>query len=102
MKKTKQSPIGTSFHDSTIDATYVQLTKALGEPKFKGNDGKGKVNFEWDMETETGEVFTVYDYKEYRKLKRADIVNWHIGGNNSAITELGRHEVLEALRLLNY
>ncbi len=100
MKKTEQSPIGTSYHDSSIDATYPQLTKVLGKPRFKTNNGKDKVNFEWCLETETGEVFTVYDYKEYRRLKKDEVINWHIGGNSATITELARHEVSNALLLL--
>ena len=78
-KKTYKSTDGTSFHGITIRATVEQLTKAFGDPTMDSNWGDDKVNFEWEMETEDGEVFTIYDWKYYRPLKLDEYVIWHIG-----------------------
>jgi len=97
MKPTTKSTGNTSFHDSTIVATVNQLKAIMGEPTFAENYGDYKVNFEWDMETETGDVFTVYDWKEYRKLPLNQKVCWHIGGKDRRITEIAKHEITLAL-----
>ena len=48
-KQTTQSPIGTSFHDTIINASVNDLTKVLGEPQYDTNLGTDKINFEWMM-----------------------------------------------------
>ena len=45
------------------------------------------------METNNGDVFTVYDWKEYRILKEDEIIQWHIGGMSKQITEQAKHEI---------
>ena len=97
MKKTFKEIGGTSFHDTTISATIHTLTKILGEPTYSGNDGEGKINYEWEMETSGDDVFTVYDWKEYRILDEHEIIEWHIGGMSKAITEQAKNEIYEAL-----
>jgi len=77
---------GTSFHFHTVEATPNQLKKILGEPVYEENTGDSKVNFEWELETNNGDVFTVYDYKEYRPIGMDEKIKWHIGGHSSAIT----------------
>ena len=57
------------------------------------NDGSDKTNFDWEMETNNGDVFTVYDWKEYRILKEDEIIQWHIGGMSKQITEQAKHEI---------
>ncbi len=64
MKKTDAIPNGTSFHNVVINATPKQLREILGEPTYEQNDGSGKVNMEWVMLTDEGEIFTVYDWKQ--------------------------------------
>jgi hypothetical protein len=97
MKKTLQSVNGTSFHDTTIKFSVSTLTKILGEPRYSGNDGNDKTNFEWQMETDNGDVFTVYDWKEYRPLNESEIIEWHIGGMNKNITETAVREIMDAM-----
>ena len=97
MKKTNKSISGTSFHDSTVIATVDQLIHILGEPVDDSNTGQDKVNFEWEMELETGEVFTVYDYKEYRMLRTDEMVEWHIGGFDVYTTNQAAREINQAL-----
>ena len=73
-KKTNSSVNGTSFHDVAILASVQDLIKALGEPTIQDNTGEDKVNFEWDCETEEGDVFTIYDWKEYRKINDIEVI----------------------------
>lgn len=69
----------TSFHSATFQSTVKTLTKVLGEPAYDNNDGEDKVNYEWEMETPDGIVFTVYDWKQYRPIKDTELIHWHIG-----------------------
>ena len=99
MKSTNKSTGGTSFHGTTFSATVQDLRKALGLPEYEQNDGEDKINFEWVLETEDGEVFTVYDWKEYHELdEEMEDIDWHIGGNSKAITEKALEEIEDALR----
>lgn len=91
------SACGTSYHNTSIDASVKQLKAVLGQPNYYANDGRGKVNFEWVRETKSGDIFTVYDYKEYRKLKQNETINWHIGGMTKKITEAALAEILLTL-----
>jgi hypothetical protein len=97
MKATFKSTGGTSFHDSVISETLANLISVLGEPNYSGNDGEDKVNFEWEMETEDGTVFTVYDWKEYRSISDHEVIEWHIGGKSRSDTEKARQEIFNAL-----
>jgi hypothetical protein len=97
MRKTTKSTDSTSFHDTTVGTTVYTLRKLLGEPHYSGNDGKGKVNFEWRMETDNGDFFTVYDYKTYRPLDEHEIIEFHIGGRSKRVTEQAKEEMYEAL-----
>ena len=84
MKLTDKDPSGTSFYGDTITATYRQLVEVLGEPQYEQNDGSDKTNFDWTCETEEGVLFTVYDWKEYRRIKPNEKIKWHIGALNKA------------------
>lgn len=97
MKKTTKSISGTSFHDSTVIASVDQLTHVLGEPACDSNTGEDKVNFEWEMELESGEVFTVYDYKEYRMIARDEMIEWHIGGFDKSTTDRAAKQIMQAI-----
>jgi hypothetical protein len=96
-KLSNQSISGTSFHNSTITATVNELIAALGEPQYQSNDGQDKVNFEWDCETEDGDVFTIYDWKEYRRISKDEQIEWHIGGNSGFQTSTAAEEVEQLL-----
>ena len=94
MKRTNKSACGTSFWATTIRTTVNTLERVLGESS-KYDDGK--TTHEWTMETKLGDVFTVYDWKEHRELNKLESIEFHIGGNSSAITELAKSEILEAI-----
>jgi hypothetical protein len=100
MKKTSKSPNVTSFYNDVFNASVSDLRKILGIPFSETNDGQDKVNFEWVMENEKGEVFTVYDWKEYRVLNEDELIVWHIGGHSSLSTGLAVNEIARALNEL--
>jgi len=97
MKPTTKSASGTSFHGTTIQATPNQLLKVLGEPEFYYNNGMDKTNFDWTMETETGDVVTVYDWKYYHALDMDTIYEWNIGGRGKTSTEIAGNELKQLL-----
>jgi hypothetical protein len=97
MKATSKSSTGTSFHGTTINASVEMLMKAIGKPSFECNDGEDKVNYEWIMETDAGDVFTIYDWKEYVPLGKEDMVEFHIGGRSEAVTQQAREEITNAI-----
>ena len=95
MLKTSKSSGGTSFHDTVVSTTVHTLKQILGEPYYEGNDGEDKVNFEWIMETNDGDVFTVYDWKEYRVLDEHEMIEFHIGGHSKTVTEQAKNEIYD-------
>ena len=100
MKKTTKSTGGTSFHDDVFNASVNDLIEIFGEPDHVDNTGDDKVNFEWEMETEDGEVFTVYDWKEYRPISKNELIEWHIGGHTGEVTSKALDEIADALNNL--
>ena len=97
MRTTTKSANGTSFHGTTITTSVKKLRKVLGEPNYSANLGNDKVNFEWQAETESGDVFTVYDWKEYRSIEEDERVEFHIGGHTNNATVKALDEILQAL-----
>lgn len=97
MKKTDKILHGTLFHGEVFRATVGELRRALGEPTYCDNHGKAKVNFEWQMETAAGELFTVYDWKEWRPLTEDETVEWYIGGETAKVTCQAFNEIIKAL-----
>lgn len=89
---------GSSFHSDIIFATPNELRHILGEPAYEQNDGEDKVNMEWYMQMPDGNMFTVYDYKEYKPLQPNDRVEWHIGGHDRFSTHLAKTLLEEALQ----
>ena len=97
MKRTKKLLSGTSFHGSTVLASRNELISILSWPHHMDPDPNEKVQYEWFLETSDGDVFTIYDWKEYRDVDEDDLIKWHIGGFDGNATEQGRHEVSMAL-----
>lgn len=87
---------GTSFHGTCILCTKSELTNLLGEPTYEQNNGEDKVNVEWVCETEDGQTFTIYDWKEYRPINDNEEIEWHIGGKSRATTERAYRELVQA------
>lgn len=81
-----------SFHGATVEATVDELRLAFGEPEYASGDSK--VNYEWLLETEDGVYFTIYDWKEGRKIKEYEMIRWHIGGQDFSSSLEGK-EIVE-------
>lgn len=90
---TNKSAGGTSFHGSKIKATPAELKKLFSKSFTGNNNGRDKTNFDFVLETEDGNVFTIYDWKEYRRLKMTESIDWHIGGFDLKTTEKAASEV---------
>lgn len=99
MKQTNKSSNFTSWHGDTVRATINQLYSVLGNPEYLGTTDD-KSQYDWVMETNNGDVFTVYDWKEYRFLNRDERIEWHIGGHNSNVTLQAQKELYSALSQL--
>jgi len=96
---TKKSKRGTSFHGTYITTTPKKLKQLFSGSYSEWNDGEDKVNFEFILETKYGDVFTIYDWKEYRVIRQNEEVSFHIGGRNSSITEQALSEIEELMKL---
>ena len=96
-RKTEQSPCGTSFHNVEIYATVNDLLKLFPD-SYSDGDGGYKVHHEFTLETEDGEVFTLYDWKEYRKPRKDETVCFHVGGKSFYITSRAAREVERMLQ----
>ena len=96
MKKSDKNTGGTSFHKTTITCTQHQLETVLGSPQH-GVSGDEKCQMEWVCETKDGAVVTIYDWKEYRKLDRNEMIEWHIGGFKWLDTYTAKEELVEMM-----
>jgi hypothetical protein len=96
IKKTNKSLDGTSFHGATFSATLADLQIILGAPNHT-SDHHDKVQNEWELELEDGTVFSVYDWKEYRRYTDKETIEWHIGGMNLKDTFVAQDTLVEAL-----
>ena len=100
IKRTNKSLDGTSFHGATFSATLADLQVILGAPNSNG-DHHDKVQNEWELELEDGTVFSVYDWKEYRRYTDKETIEWHIGGMNQKDTFVAQDTLIEALDTMN-
>jgi len=100
IKKTNKSLDGTSFHGATISATLADLQIILGAPNHT-SDPHDKVQNEWKLELEDGTIFTVYDWKEYRRYTDKETIEWHIGGRSQKDTFVAQDALVEALATMN-
>ena len=97
MKQTTKSSNFTSFHGNVVIATVNELIQVLGEPAYDSNASQDKVNYEWVLQTDKGNVFTVYDWKHYRSIRTDEQVYWYIGGHNRSATEKAKREIEKTL-----
>jgi len=75
---------GTCYQGSA-NTPYFELVEVFGEPNLDGS-GDGKVQAEWILEFEDGEVATIYDWKECEKTFEF-VTDWHIGGHNTLVVD---------------
>jgi len=96
IKQTNKSMDGTSFHGATITASLADLIEVLGQPHGIGEQND-KVQNEWEFELEDGAVFTLYDWKEYRRYSNTETIEWHIGGRSQKDTFVAQDALVELL-----
>jgi len=96
IKQTNKSMDGTSFHGATITASLADLIDVLGAPHGIGEQND-KVQNEWEFELEDGAVFTLYDWKEYRRYSNTESIEWHIGGRSQKDTFVAQDALVELL-----
>lgn len=97
LKKSTKESSGTSYFGSNIITTVNDLIQLFGAPYSEDNSGEDKVNFEWELEDEDGKFITIYDWKEYRKLRLNEKIIFHIGGENEFITRKAQSELIQLL-----
>jgi hypothetical protein len=94
-KISNKGPNGTSLQEY-FTCSYKDIVKRFGPPNTDGDEYK--VSTEWVFESDSGEVFTVYDYKEtslydselpsvatFRNMPEYD---WHIGARDKIGAQL--------------
>jgi hypothetical protein len=90
-----KSVVGTSYHGINIETTASKLNKKYGKSEVSGD---GKTQREWNLETNDGEPFTVYDYKEGRKIKLSEVYQYHIGAMDEQTAAKVRRELKSDLK----
>jgi len=93
MKRSSQGVGGTSFHNSTFKASKAWIVEIIGKPDWVDETPEDKVQNEWCCETENGDVFTIYDWKEYRTYGDDEMIEWHIGGHSGRVTRQAQREI---------
>lgn len=96
-KPTNKSIGGTSFHGVTFSATPNQLIKLFPNSYGASNYGQDKTNFEFILETDRGDVFSIYDWKEYRPIGMDEMIEWHIGAISEGVSLRAKFEVIAML-----
>lgn len=89
---------GTSFHNIEFKASPRDLIDLYGQPTYLDNTGSDKINFEWEMKTDDGRVFSIYDWKEYRELELDEQIDWHIGAHDKATSIDAQYEIMRDFR----
>ena len=49
-------------------------------------------------ELSNGDVFTIYDWKEYREYSREAMIEWHIGGYDRTVTSQAKQLIEEKIK----
>lgn len=85
---------GTSFFGATIKTTLSKLRKKFGIETYNDNNGTDKVNIEFDLVLELTPnlsiPFTLYDWKEYKKIGEDEEIVFHIGARNKAESDIAK------------
>ena len=104
MKATNQTITGTCFHNvqiTTTPATLKQVADKLLADYSDNNTGDDKTNFDFEFETSDGDVFTIYDWKSYRKLRDTEQITFNIGSKDENISQTAKQELMDEILNLN-
>ena len=100
-KPTNKSINGTSFHDVTFSATPNQLIKLFPNSYDALNDGEDKTNFNFTLETDRFDVFSIYDWRYYRPIGMDEMIEWHIGARSEHISLIAKAEIVALLETIS-
>ena len=88
---------GACFNNVTLTVTPQQLIDALGNPDYFDNTGVNETNMKYNLETDDGIIFTIYDWKEYRSLPMNEPIEFRIGTFNYPIDAAAKAIVLNLI-----
>ena len=100
MRKSTNTGSTSSFSDE-IHTTVKELKRVLGEPSYEEPSMDDKVSIEWELETDDGIPFTVYDWKQYSKpaAKHPNTkYHFHIGARSEAESNKVKIELKKLLK----
>jgi len=105
MKNTKnfKGTWSSSFHGHEVLTTpkkMIALAEKHDAKFWNGNTGEDKSNFDFEFLNKDGNLFTVYDWKEYRKLSLNERVDFHIGAATSKVARESYYELVDELNSL--
>lgn len=83
----------TSYHGYDIETTAEKLIALFPDSYFLENTGEDKTNIDFSLETEDGNVFTVYDWKMFRPISMTETIHFHIGSHSPAISAQAKNEL---------
>jgi hypothetical protein len=96
-RSTTKDTSGTSFHGTRITTTVGKLKKLFPNSYYDNNNGEDKSNYDFELETDNGDVFTIYDWKEGRPIGDNEKITFNIGGFSSTVTIQAKNELLRQL-----
>jgi hypothetical protein len=101
MNKLEQPDLanGLSYHGHDFVAAKQDIEKVCGSVMYTDDDTDEKVQNEWEMQSDDGTPFTIYDWKEYREYPDTEKIEWHIGSNNRFGSKKGYEELKRAFHL---
>tara|TARA_B100000768_G_scaffold62585_1_gene60649 strand:- start:18 stop:347 length:330 start_codon:yes stop_codon:yes gene_type:complete len=87
------------FHNYDFLAAVEDLEKVCGPVMYTDPDVDEITQNEWEMQTEDGTPFTIYDFKEFREYPKSEKITWHIGSGNRFGSKRGYEELKRAFHL---
>lgn len=88
-----------------VTTTYKKLVETFGEPNAQFDDYKSQAG--WNLLTPTGDVVTIYDYKQgacYRGVADGiaveDVTEWHIGGKVPTVVPWVEQQLADGIRII--
>jgi hypothetical protein len=88
-----------TFHNHDFIAAQEDIEKVCGIVMYTDPDPGEVTQNEWEMQTEDGTPFTIYDFKEYREYDKNEKITWHIGAINRFGAKKGYEELKRSFHL---
>jgi len=101
MNRLEQPDLATdvTFHGHDFVAAMNDIEKVCGVVMYTDNDITEITQNEWEMQTQDGTAFTIYDFKEYREYDAIEKITWHIGAMNRFGAKKGYEELKRSFHL---